>query len=210
MPRTKKQKLEIIEGDIITLKKTVMVSDPCYEPPTWCQIKLNNVKPGKYHTYVIKSDENDWGIRCSRLVVIHEDHIKDKLVWLNIPGEVGADSGQAGIFSNETYRKDGMKIKTPEKTYDGRTFDLPIVQEGDDWYLKMCKITLTDEGWGTYKNGLVSRSGLGDGGYALFGTYSEELSSGKIKVTKGNGLFVGLCVDFGLINTTINESLNRK
>ena len=32
----------------------------------------------------------------------------------------------------------------------------------------MCKITLSEIGWGTYSNGIVSRSGFGDGGYQLF------------------------------------------
>ena len=79
----------------ITLGKEVMVSDPCYTEPTWCQIKLTDVKPGVYHAY-------------------HKEH----------------DSG--------------------------------------DWYTKMCKKTLTTEGWGTYDQGIVSRSGFGDGSYTLY------------------------------------------
>jgi hypothetical protein len=59
-------------------------------------------------------------------------------------------------------------MEVPEKTYDGSEFFLPVEEDGDDWYLKMCKITLAERGWGSYSNGVVSRSGFGDGGYDLF------------------------------------------
>jgi hypothetical protein len=107
------------------------------------------------------------------IMVIHEEHILDQLKWKLQPGEVGVDSGQAGIFSYETYRKDGIEMDIPSVGYDGKNFDWldSISREdevGEDWYKKMCKITLSEIGWGTYSNGIVSRSGFGDGGYQLF------------------------------------------
>jgi hypothetical protein len=83
------------------------------------------------------------------------------------------DSGQAGIFSYETYRKDGLEMEVPTVGYDGRSFDwldsiMGDNEDGGEWYSKMCKMTLTTEGWGTYDQGIVSRSGLGDGSYNLY------------------------------------------
>ena len=158
----------------ITLGKEVMISDPCYTEPTWCQVKLDSVKPGQYNAYHKTHDAGDWGIRSSMILVIHQDHNDDEdLVWDLEDGEVGVDSGQAGIFSYETFRKDGLTIDVPTVGYDGRSFEwLDSIMKGDedggDWYSKMCKMTLTTEGWGTYDQGIVSRSGLGDGGYQLY------------------------------------------
>lgn len=157
----------------ITLGEEVMVSDPCYTEPTWCQIKLKTVKPGLYNAYHKEHDCGDWGVRSSMITVIHQDHLTDKIRWRINSGEVGVDSGQAGIFSYETYRKDGIKMRVPRVGYDGKSFDwLNSISDkdsvGDDWYNKMCKMTLSKKGWGTYSNGIVSSSGLGDGGYKLY------------------------------------------
>ena len=114
MSKTKtKTKDKLVKGDIITLKSKVMVSDPCYEIPTWCQKSFTSVKPGKYHTFVLRTDEEDWGIRCARLFAIHEDAINKKFDWFRLSVNIGVDSGQAGIFSLETYRND--KIANPIK-----------------------------------------------------------------------------------------------
>ena len=173
----------------IELGPEVMVSDPCYTEPTWCQIKLTNVKPGRYRAFHREHDSGDWGVRSSMIMVIHEDHIDDLLRWRKHPGEVGVDSGQAGIFSYDTYRKDGLDIEVPTKGYDGRNFDwldsISRDEEGEDWYKKMCKITLTDTGWGTYNNGLVSRSGFGDGGYYLY-------------VAARYRKIIAMCIDFAV------------
>lgn len=173
----------------IELGPEVMVSDPCYTEPTWCQIKVKNVKPGKYRSFHREHDCGDWGIRSSMIMVVHEDHMEDVLRWRKHPGEVGVDSGQAGIFSYDTYRKDGLEMEVPTIGYDGRNFDwLDSMLEdgnGDDWYNKMCKLTLSETGWGTYSNGIVSRSGLGDGSYCLF-TASK------------NRKIIAMCIDFAV------------
>lgn len=156
----------------ITLEKEVMVSDPCYTEPTWCQVKLKTVKPGEYNVFLKTHDAGEWGVRNSMLLVVHKDHMDENLKWGQQKGEVGVDSGQAGIFSYSTYRKDGLEMEVPTIGYDGRNFDwldFPGEKhEGDDWYKKMCKMTLTEEGFGSYQNGVVCRSGFGDGGYPLF------------------------------------------
>jgi hypothetical protein len=177
----------------ITLGKEVMVSDPCYTEPTWCQIKLDDVKPGNYNAYHKEHDCGEWGVRSSMLLVIHQDHTEDELEWDQEDGEVGVDSGQAGIFSYETYRKDGLEMEVPTVGYDGRSFEwldtLSRADEvGGDWYTKMCKKTLTTDGWGTYDQGIVSRSGFGDGSYTLYTARIE-------------GEVVAMAVDFAVEET---------
>lgn len=178
-----------METKQIQLGSEVMVSDPCYSEPTWCQIKLENVKPGTYRAFHKEHDSGDWGVRSSMIMVIHEDHLDDDIIWYAHKGEVGVDSGQAGIFSYDTYRKDGVEMEVPTIGYDGRNFDWLDFpgdkQEGDEWYKNMCKITLTTTGWGTYSNGLVSRSGFGDGSYTLY-------------VAHEYGDIIAMCIDFAV------------
>jgi len=168
----------------IKLTEEVIVSDPCYTIPTWCQIVLKNVLPGDYRPFVQKSTEFGWGMRCHRLGVIHTDFAGKKLSWRKTSGEVGVDSGQAGIFCKTSYRNDELaeSITTPEVN-----FNLSRDGEGDAWYEKMCKFTLSDKQWGMYDTGVVSSSGIGDGGYDCL-------------VAKVNGKIVGICINFGLDN----------
>ena len=169
-------------NNTIQLNDVVMVSDPCYTIPTWCQTKLTNVLPGSYKPFVHKSDEFGWGMRCHYLGAVHTDYANQDLSWREYPGEVGVDSGQAGIFSIENYRNDEIaeSITTPDSKFSiGRDGD------GDAWYEKMCQFTLSDNQWGSYDTGVVSSSGIGDGGY-------------RCLVAKKKGKIVGICIDFGL------------
>lgn len=162
----------------IKLNSEVVVSDPCYTIPTWCQAIVSGVKPGMYDTHLKKHDAGDWGTRCSMLLVIHEDHKDDKLLWEDHPATIGVDSGQCGIFSRESYRNDNHQIENgPAKFSYGRD------QEGDGFYNKMCQRTLGEESFGTYDEGIVSSSGFGDGSYRLY-------------VAKKRGKIVAMCVDF--------------
>jgi hypothetical protein len=154
----------------IRLGGEVIVSDPCYEVPTWCQEVIKNVRPGMYDTEVIKSDEGDWGNRCAELVVLHEN-IKSPN-WEHYSNNIGVDSGQAGVFCMTSYRKDSVARELPWLTTKGNPFgDLTTLpnfkEEGEDWYVKMCDRTLREEQWGTYDTGVVSSTGYGDGSYEL-------------------------------------------
>jgi len=176
----------------IKLGKEVIVTDPSYDTETWCQAKLNNVLPGNYVVKCIKHDTGDFGVRNDKLIAIHESLSSINLKeWEIYPTEIGVDSGQAGIFDITEYRKDGMDIEVPSVAYDGGTFerfDAMFAREGvgDDWYSKICKLTLGQEGWGYFSSGVVARSGFGDGGYTLF-------------IAKRNGKIVGLMIDFQVI-----------
>jgi hypothetical protein len=167
----------------------VVVSDPCYTIPTWCQIIVDNVLPGYYEPHVKKSDLGDWGNRIGALLAIHEDYIGKEdelnLTWVDHAGEVGVDSGQAGIFSRETYRNDNIvdsipkaELKEEFRLFGGR------VEEGDKWYERISTHTLSDKSWGMYYEGVVSSSGIGDGGYDLYVLTTED------------GVVVGFCIDY--------------
>ena len=186
----------------ITLESEVMVSDPCYSDETWCQVKLKDVLPGGYLTTVKKTNDTYWGNRCSVLLAVHEDYVEDTLTWRNYPGEVGVDSGQAGIFSMSSYKNDDIasSITSPDKTYDGRPFTLGVKDRpGDEWYEKMCQFTLSPESWGMYDTGVVSSSGIGDGGY-------------RCLVAKHKWKIVGIAIDFGIEkfpNKFLNDIINE-
>ena len=87
-----------------------------------------------------------------------------------------------------SYKNDAIasSITTPDKTYDGRPFTLGVKdRDGDEWYEKMCQFTLSPESWGMYDTGVVSSSGIGDGGY-------------RCLVAKHKGKIVGIAIDFGM------------
>ena len=189
-----KSKKQTYMNNTIQLNDVVMVSDPCYTIPTWCQTKLTDVLPGEYIPMVHKtSDTGGWGTRIAVLQAVHKDYINDSLSWREYPGEVGVDSGQAGIFSIESYRNDEIaeSITTPDSKFNiGRDGD------GDAWYEKMCQFTLSDNQWGSYDTGVVSSSGIGDGGY-------------RCLVAKKNGKIVGIAIDYLLFGSTFrNKDIN--
>lgn len=166
----------------ITLSNEVMVSDPCYVVPTWCQHKLINVLPGEYQTKVVKYQDPMWGNRCSFIIAVHKDfNTEDKLNWRKVVADIGVDSGQAGIFSMGTYRKDEVfvtGISEHTKKYGTHKDD-----GGEEWYGHICDLTDNELRWGVYPNGIVSSSGIGDGSYEL-------------RVAKHKGKIVGMVLDF--------------
>lgn len=166
----------------IQLGNEVMVSDPCYEVGTWCQQKLTDVLPGTYHSFVRQFDDGVWGRRNSTLTVVHEDYLKEKLSWREYPTEIGVDSGQAGIFSMDTYRKDEVFVGI-ESDF-GKKYGVGWKEDGGEhWYAHMVDRTLSEQSWGVYENGVVATSGIGDGGYAM-------------SVAKVKGKIVGITIDF--------------
>jgi len=135
----------------IELSEKVVVSDPCYDRDTWCMVTDLAVKPGRYKASVISSDEGEWGVRISLLMLVHEDHIDSQLSkWEPVKGSVGVDSGQCGIFDDTIFPQ--AKDHTDHEPF----------------YDECCDITLK-KNVGILKNnkGFVSSSGYGDGSYEL-------------------------------------------
>lgn len=194
----------------IFLTDEVMVSDPCYDVPTWCHHKLTEVLPGNYYPFNRSVESSiGWGVRNSLLCVIHEDYKSHSLPWEYMSDvTIGVDSGQAGIFSTRTYRNDKHveSSERPEPTgKNGCSWfynvDGFIEKDGDVFYDLMCGLTINNEdGWGTYDEGVVSRSGYGDGSYDLYVSKNEE---GKI---------IGILIDFGVeesVDIEFNFYLNE-
>ena len=181
----------------IKLGSKVVVSDPCYKIPTWCQVVIKNVLPGNYKTIVKKSDKGDWGLRCSVLYAIHEDHVlrsRKEMNWKEDPADIGVDSGQAGIFSFDTYRNNTYSDQipgNPDPFGDG----VDDVKQEDRWYYKMCNFTLSEHGWGTYPEGVVSSSGCGDGSYVLHTAKVKRKIVGFIL-----NFFMEPIIDFNFLN----------
>lgn len=146
---------------IIQLSNEVVVSDPCYTIPTWCQVIVKDVKEGNYIPFVLEAEM--YGHRISALCVVHEEHadIDCNLQWEEHGGTIGVDSGQCGVFSKESYRNDSIFKIAPKFEYGGK-------EEGDKWYAHMADKTLSDISWGAYGYGVVSSSGMGDGSYDLY------------------------------------------
>ena len=48
---------------IVKLGNEVVVSDPCYTIPTWCQVIVKDVKEGDYIPFVLNSNLSGWGGR---------------------------------------------------------------------------------------------------------------------------------------------------
>jgi hypothetical protein len=91
------------------------------------------------------------------------------------------------------YRNDEVAegITSPETD-----FVLPYNDsEGDMWYEKICRFTLSGQRWGVYDTGVVSSSGIGDGGY-------------RCLVAKKNGKIVGIAIDY-LMERFPNKFLNE-
>lgn len=153
-------------SNVITFEENVIISDPCYEVPTWTQMNLSNVLPGQFKTFCRKLDMDDWGNRVAMLLAVHGDHELDTLNWEQA-GTIGVDSGQAGIFNRTQYRDDNSDV--PLGDGDISFFTEGFFQKpGDRWYTKVCSYTLGENHWGSYPDGTVSSSGYGDGGYNVY------------------------------------------
>jgi|LakMenE18May11ns_1017448.scaffolds.fasta_scaffold9841008_3 hypothetical protein len=162
----------------INLGSEVRVSDPCYGDDVWCKTRLNSVLPGEYHVDVQKSDEGDWGNRVSSLTVTHKDYVGKQLRYQE-HGDIGVDSGQAGIFCESSYRNDDVA----ETIKNGNGIRIDSIEDGDKWYEKMCRFTLSGEGFGAYESGVVTSSGFGDGSYPLAVARDEDKNIVSMVIT---------------------------
>lgn len=163
------KKIELATFEVTSGK--IMMSDPCYENPTWCQ-GIVDVKNGTWNGIPIYYDG-----RVAMLIAVHKDCNRatfKKLLRLKaaeIPCECGVDSGQFGFFDLGFYRDD--KAIGNVKPHDfGNTRFLGNADDegkGEVWYRACCELTLNDESFGVLPNGCVSSSGWGDGGYTAYG-----------------------------------------
>lgn len=176
---------KIIELGNITFSERVVISDPCYERDVWCMDDNVTVKPGEYRAYAVEKDEKQFGIRIASLICIHRlefENLEAALAkkWCHF-GNIGVDSGQAGIFDNFIYPMD-------KESESGAFFD------------ECCDITVNKPFCASLpsKKGVVCSSGYGDGSYSVKALYENDCC-------------IALMIDFGLTSKRkIMEALLRQ
>lgn len=165
-------------GDFQVESGKVRVSDPCYQPDTWCAKTLENVKRGKWFAEADIGGLSGWGQRVFALRCYHESvsrpHLMEREVESN---DIGVDSGQAGVFDHSHFKEDLDAVEFK------RQYKEAICPE-EPWYSMCCDITLSKMA-GTIPFGVVSSSGVGDGSYVC-------------EVARKDGEICLIEVDFGL------------
>ena len=143
----------------VTLGEEVRISDPCYDPDTWCAGTLENVKSGLYNCYVNFQDTGKFGIRVASIIAVHSEFdnedFKNPAIVTNI--DVGVDSGQCGIYDLEYFKRNQP---------DGEWYDRVYYQASH-------KNDKFDAGTIDGKC-FVSASGFGDGSYNCFVKYNDN------------------------------------
>lgn len=148
-------KIEI--GEFLVQSGALKISDPCYDPGTWCAGDVQDVVNGTWEAFVLKG-KTEWGYRVWEVFAVAKDCTFDfEAPWMREPIDVGVDSGQAGIYDLGQYFKGGRG-----------EFDEP-----GTWYEQACYCTSNKTGAGILKDvigdptpcGVVARSGFGDGSY---------------------------------------------
>lgn len=162
---------KVFLGNFDLTEKTVIVSDPCYKLGTWCQGKLDNVKPGTWEAVVMEDESYGiFGI-ITELIAYHKDAVGDisylEGKWEEQPFSIGVDSGQAGFFQKSVYQNNNTSLDYPDY------FRGEPEYEGSRWYGVCCDVTLSSVGAGVIEGGVVSSSGHGDGCYTLY-TVEED------------------------------------
>lgn len=179
----------------IELGKQCIISDPGYDLGTWCT-EILEIKSGKYLGFMEKVNFGDklWeGIRVTNLWVVHEDHPG---IYPNIFNEescIGVDSGAAGIYDLEYYKKyHPIQDSGPSNDWYDRQFDLRYYYDinGEEYIEPKLRYDpeTDEEKWiesgqerrdGISLDGkcVISFSGFGDGSYNL---YTASDKDGKI------------------------------
>ncbi len=133
---------------------SVYVTDPCYEPGTWCQGLVKNVLCGKWKaSVIIENTSLGWGNRVHELNVVHEAYEDIEIFMDKQTFVVGVDAGVAGFFDSDKWV--------------GRSSD-------EDEYSRLCEMTHDLEQAGCTDYGVISSSGFGDGAYDCFVGKNKE------------------------------------
>ena len=146
--KQRKKNLVTSKEVLICLPKQAYITDPCYKEDVINQGGglLADIKPGHWSCCTLFDNEEK---RILRLMANHVDHdyigLSDSTEVL---GAIGVDSGQAGIFDADYYRKN---------------------VDDKQWYSqKPCRATSTALGFDSIDGvAVVSSSGWGDGCYAV-------------------------------------------
>jgi hypothetical protein len=158
-------------GTFNVVSRSLHLSDPCYQDIS-SGVTLSGVRQGTWHAQVRHAC--DWGLRPFFVGAFHESYeggiplvkgdlwsLENENGWKRAQGDVGVDSGQAGIFDAKLYGSNEAVKETPKWKADEGA--------GGLWYAACCDATIENQvGAGLVPGGVVSRSGHGDGGYSAY------------------------------------------
>lgn len=164
----KQHEFEVKSGQMV-------ISDPCYTLPTWCQ-GVVKVKNGTWIGVPVFLDDLT---RVAALIVYNKEVITENPLRLEelkdymgteLPFNFGVDSGQFGFFDKDLYRND-ESVKDLEAAEFGQGYDR---KDGDFWYRVVTQQTIAQtkmgyQNFGGIPSGVVASSGYGDGSYPVFG-----------------------------------------
>ncbi len=143
----------------------MVIADPGIGEEFWITKALggmcSGVVKGGWEASIELETVGRWGTRVCSLTAVHSD--ADDPNWERM-GEVGVDTGQAGIFDGAFFRNDEA-VKDLPKAID------------DSFYGACCYHTLESYG-GVFPFGAVSLSGLGDGVYLYYATLADREING--------------------------------
>ncbi len=137
----------------VLLGKSVIVSDPSYDPGYWYTVLVDDMKAGCYvATANITCCDDD----KERVATLRINHIDYPDIPLNTPldGGAGVNSGRCGFWDARKFARIKMSKETTSDFYDD-----------------VCKLTASVDFGGVNKIGAVSVSGFGNGGYLVDGAY---------------------------------------
>lgn len=198
---TQASALKLQKYDLGTFKVEsgeLIVSDPCYKVGTWCAGSLKAVN-GEWKASSYGADIHWAGERYIRrvtsLIVESSKDNSESMEWERTKIHAGVDSGQMSIYDIKFYRDDA---EAEGRDISSWTYGKKPKGKGETFYAAACCLTLGDyvrdesgdrqRGFtpgGILPHGVVSSSGEGDGGYAV---YVKKNSKGLIIAVKVNFL----------------------
>lgn len=100
----------------ITLTGHVMITDPCYEPDTWCQ-HATSVLPGTYHCFFKSFIDERQDKRIVEIAIKHEQYLQEEITEL-LTRQIGVDGGSCGIFDYDYYIQNHNRDEWQDRLYN--------------------------------------------------------------------------------------------
>jgi len=145
----------------------IHITDPCYDTDTWCGIYNQTAKKGTWIGKIVSKE-----YEVDELIVHHKDHPPTN-DWRLLPGEVGVDSGQAGVFDANIYPKGGNNGEADDNTtFYGKCCRETCNGFDKEHQAKKKEMGLAESHGVVDGQGFVSHTAWGDGSYNAYAQYS--------------------------------------
>lgn len=161
----------IIELGKVALSNKVIITDPCYTLDTGCVKILHTVRPGDYIGYLALADEEYGKYADGRIAEQYLVPDGMKITDLDCSkfepiGDIGVDSGTAGIFNYNFFAD--IRNQESEKKITWKEFHDKIYKKNHPGVDANWTAGIVDG------EGIVSSTGYGDGGYAIYGIIEDD------------------------------------